>query len=65
MREDVFTLKLHADSVVVLLDMASTTTEEVGNVDRNDEQNGSATANPNSAALFWSRLRRTNSASLC
>ena len=36
--------KLHADSVVVLLDMASTTTEEAGSVARNAEQNGSGTA---------------------
>jgi hypothetical protein len=36
--------KLHADSVVVLLDMASTTTEEAGSVAKNAEQNGSGTA---------------------
>jgi hypothetical protein len=36
--------KLHADSVVVLLDMASTTTEEAGSVAKNTEQNGSGTA---------------------
>jgi hypothetical protein len=37
-------LWLHAGSVVVLLDMASTTTEEAGNVAMNAEQNGSGTA---------------------
>ena len=36
--------KLHADAVVVLLDMASTTTEESGSVARNAEQSGSGTA---------------------
>lgn len=36
--------KLHADAVVVLLDMASTTTEEAGSVAKNAEQNGSGTA---------------------
>jgi hypothetical protein len=36
--------KLHADSVVVLLDMASTTTEEAGSVAKNAEQNGSGVA---------------------
>ena len=36
--------KLHADSVVVLLDMASTTTEDAGSVAKNAEQNGSGTA---------------------
>jgi hypothetical protein len=36
--------KLHADSVVVLLDMASTTTEEAGSVAKTAEQNGSGTA---------------------
>jgi hypothetical protein len=36
--------KLHADAVVVLLDMASTTTEEAGSVAKNTEQNGSGTA---------------------
>jgi len=36
--------KLHADSVVVLLDMASTTTEESGSVAKTAEQNGSGTA---------------------
>ena len=32
--------KLHADSVVVLLDMASSSTEDAGSVARNAEQNG-------------------------
>jgi hypothetical protein len=36
--------KLHADAVVVLLDMASTTTEEAGSVARNTEQTGSGVA---------------------
>jgi hypothetical protein len=36
--------KLHADSVVVLLDMASTATEEAGSVSRNAEQTGSGVA---------------------
>jgi len=36
--------KLHADSVVVLLDMASTATEEAGSVAKNAEQNGSGPA---------------------
>jgi hypothetical protein len=36
--------KLHADAVVVLLDMASTTTEEAGSVAKNAEQNGSGVA---------------------
>jgi len=36
--------KLHADAVVVLLDMASTTTEEAGSVAKNAEQNGSGPA---------------------
>ena len=36
--------KLHADAVVVLLDMASTTTEEAGSVAKNTEQNGSGVA---------------------
>jgi hypothetical protein len=36
--------KLHADAVVVLLDMASSTTEEAGSVARNAEQNGSGAA---------------------
>ena len=36
--------KLHADAVVVLLDMASTTTEDAGSVGKNAEQNGSGTA---------------------
>jgi hypothetical protein len=36
--------KLHADSLVVLLDMASTTTEEAGSVAKTTEQNGSGTA---------------------
>jgi len=36
--------KLHADSVVVLLDMASTTTEDAGGVARNAEQNGAGAA---------------------
>ena len=36
--------KLHADAVVVLLDMASTTTEEAGSVGKNAEQSGSGTA---------------------
>jgi hypothetical protein len=36
--------KLHADAVVVLLDMASTSTEEAGSVAKNAEQNGSGTA---------------------
>jgi hypothetical protein len=36
--------KLHADAVVVLLDMASTTIEEAGGVARNAEQNGSGLA---------------------
>ena len=36
--------KLHADAVVVLLDMASTTTEEAGSVAKNAEQSGSGTA---------------------
>jgi len=36
--------KLHADAVVVLLDMASTTTEEAGSVGKNAEQNGSGVA---------------------
>jgi hypothetical protein len=36
--------KLHADAVVVLLDMASSTTEEAGSVAKNSEQNGSGAA---------------------
>jgi hypothetical protein len=36
--------KLHADAVVVLLDMASTTTEEAGSVAQNAEQSGSGAA---------------------
>jgi hypothetical protein len=36
--------KLHADAVVVLLDMASSTTEEAGSVAKNAEQNGSGAA---------------------
>jgi hypothetical protein len=36
--------KLHADSVVVLLDMASTSTEEAGSVAKQAEQGGSGTA---------------------
>jgi len=36
--------KLHADSVVVLLDMASTSTEEAGSVAKSAEQNGSGAA---------------------
>ena len=36
--------KLHADAIVVLLDMASTTTEDSGSVAKNAEQNGSGTA---------------------
>ena len=36
--------KLHADAVVVLLDMASSTTEEAGSVAKNAEQNGSGPA---------------------
>jgi hypothetical protein len=36
--------KLHADSVVVLLDMASTATEEAGSVAKSAEQNGSGAA---------------------
>jgi len=36
--------KLHADSLVVLLDMASTSTEEAGSVTKLAEQNGAGTA---------------------
>ena len=36
--------KLHADSVVVLLDMASTATEEAGSVAKSAEQNGAGVA---------------------
>src|SRR5262249_1724695 len=36
--------KLHADSIVVLLDMASTTTEEAGSVAKSAEQGGSGPA---------------------
>ena len=36
--------KLHADAVVVLLDMASTTTEESGSISKAAEQNGSGVA---------------------
>lgn len=36
--------KLHADSVVVLLDMASTATEDAGSVAKSAEQSGSAAA---------------------
>jgi hypothetical protein len=36
--------KLHADAVVVLLDMANSTTEEAGSVAKNAEQNGSGPA---------------------
>ena len=36
--------KLHADAVVVLLDMANSTTEDAGAVARNAEQNGSGAA---------------------
>jgi hypothetical protein len=36
--------KLHADSVVVLLDMASTTTEDAGSIAKAAEQNGSGAA---------------------
>jgi hypothetical protein len=36
--------KLHADALVVLLDMASTATEEAGNVARLAEQGGAGTA---------------------
>ena len=34
--------KLHADSVVVLLDMASTSTEDAGSVAKTAEQSGAA-----------------------
>jgi hypothetical protein len=36
--------KLHADAVVVLLDMANSTTEDAGSVAKNAEQNGSGAA---------------------
>ena len=36
--------KLHADSVVVLLDMANSSTEDAGSVARQAEQKGSGTA---------------------
>jgi hypothetical protein len=36
--------KLHADSIVVLLDMASTSTEEAGSVAKSAEQNGAGVA---------------------
>lgn len=36
--------KLHADSIVVLLDMASSSTEDAGSVAKNAEQNGSGVA---------------------
>jgi hypothetical protein len=36
--------KLHADSIVVLLDMANTTTEEAGSVAKSAEQNGAGGA---------------------
>ena len=36
--------KLHADSVVVLLDMASTSAEEAGSVAKTAEQSGSGVA---------------------
>jgi hypothetical protein len=36
--------KLHADAVVVLLDMASTSTEDAGSVAKSSEQSGSGTA---------------------
>ena len=36
--------KLHADSIVVLLDMASTSTEEAGSVAKSAEQSGSGPA---------------------
>jgi hypothetical protein len=36
--------KLHADAVVVLLDMASTSTEDAGSVAKTSEQSGSGTA---------------------
>jgi hypothetical protein len=36
--------KLHADSIVVLLDMASTSTEEAGSVAKSAEQNGAGAA---------------------
>jgi hypothetical protein len=36
--------KLHADSVVVLLDMASTTVEDAGTVEQTSEQSGAGAA---------------------
>ena len=36
--------KLHADSVVVLLDMASSSTEDAGSMAKNAEQNGAGVA---------------------
>ena len=36
--------KLHADAVVILLDMASTSTEEAGSVAKMAEQSGAMTA---------------------
>jgi hypothetical protein len=36
--------KMHADGLVVLLDMASTSTEDAGGVAKNAEQNGAGTA---------------------
>jgi hypothetical protein len=36
--------KLHADAVVILLDMASTSTEEAGSVAKSADQSGSGAA---------------------
>jgi hypothetical protein len=49
--------KLHADSIVVLLDMASTSTEEAGSVAKSAEQNG---AGPASRAVHESVKKLRN-----
>ncbi len=36
--------KLHADSIVVLLDMANSSTEDAGSIAKQAEQNGAGTA---------------------
>jgi len=53
--------KLHADSVVVLLDMASTSTEDAGGVARTAEQNG---AGPAARAVHESAQKLRNHADI-
>ena len=51
--------KLHADSVVVLLDMASTSTEDAGGIAKTAEQNG---AGPAARAIHESAQKLRNQA---